>query len=300
LCAAGARGHNDFVSARGFQQYFMDGKQPLGIAPLTVERPTAPNAPKARAARDEPTLPFPEKFVGSFNDDGSVLLGTERLAFEVKKAETQDDLFKAVAVRYEAYSRHLPELGRRLRAPEPADTEPGYTVLVAENRLDRAPLATVRLQTNEFGPLALERSIDLPDWLAGRSLAEATRLAVADGVRGRFVTLVMFKAFFQFCLAQDVEWMVVCARPPLDRIYLSLLFADVVPGGAYVPLKHSANIPHRALAFNVATAEARWRTAGHSLYSFMGLTIHPDIRVGLPGPSAVPNTAYYRDRLAAL
>jgi len=93
--------------------------------------------------------------------------------------------------------------------------------------------------------------------------------------------------------------MVVCARPPLDRIYLSLLFEDVVPDGAYVPLKHSANIPHRALAFNVQTAEPRWRTAGHALYGFMGLTVHPDIRVGLPGPSAVPNTAYYRDREAA-
>ena len=116
-------------------------------------------------------------------------------------------------------------------------------------------------------------------------------------MRGRFVTQVMFKAFFQFCLEQDVEWMVVCARPPLDRIYLSLLFEDVVPGGAFVPLRHSANIPHRALAFNVATAEARWRTAGHSMYAFMGLTLHPDIHVGIPGPSAVPNTAYYRDRL---
>ena len=275
----------------------MDGKQPLGIAPLTVEPPAAP---PARALRDEvPTLPFPERFVGTFNDDGSIRLSTERLAFEVKKAETQDDLFKAVAVRYQAYSRHLPELARRLVAPEPADTEPGYTVLVAENRLDRAPLATVRLQTNEVGPLALERSVALPAWLEGRRLAEATRLAVADGVRGRFVTLVMFKAFFQFCLEHDVEWMVVCARPPLDRIYLSLLFEDVVPDGAYVPLKHSANIPHRALAFNVRTAEPRWRTCGHALYSFMGLTVHPDIRVGLPGPSAVPNTAYYRDREAA-
>ena len=298
MCAAGAGDHNEFVSARGFLRQFMDGRQPLGVAPLTVERPAAPNA---RVVRDEiPTLPFPEKFVGTFDDDGLVRLSTERLAFDVKKAQTQDELFRAIAVRYEAYSRHLPELARRLVAPEPADTEPGYTVLIAENRLDRAPLATVRLQTNEFGPLALERSLELPSWLQGRTLAEATRLAVADGVRGRFVTLVMFKAFFQFCLEQGVEWMVVCARPPLDRIYLSLLFEDVVPGGVYVPLKHSANIPHRALAFNVATAEARWRTVGHALYAFMGLTVHPDIQVGIPGPSAVPNTAYYRDREAAL
>ncbi|MGB2816242.1 MAG: hypothetical protein WBA53_06530 [Burkholderiaceae bacterium] len=275
----------------------MDGKQPPGITALTVDRPIAPST---RVVRDEiPTLPFPEKFVGSFDDDGWVRLATERLAFEVKTARIQDDLFKAVAVRYKAYSRHLPELARRLVAPEPADTEPGYTVLVAENRLDGAPIATVRLQTNEFGPLALEQSLALPPWLEGRKLAEATRLAVADGVRGRFVSVVMFKAFFQFCLEQDVEWMVVCARPPLDRIYLTLLFEDVAQDGVYVALKHSANIPHRVLAFNVRTAEPRWRTVGHPLYGFMGLTVHPDIHVGLPGPSAVPNTAYYRDRKAA-
>jgi len=270
------------------------GESPLGIAPHAVEASTVK---PARAFREPvATVPFPEKFIGTFNEDGSVRVGTERLAFEVRRVETQDDLFKAVAIRHEAYSRHLPELGRRLTAPEPADTEPGYTVLLAENRLDRSPLATVRLQTNEFGPLALERSIELPGWLQGRRLAEATRLALAETVRGRFVTQVMFKAFFQFCLEQDVEWMVVCARPPLDRIYLSLLFEDVAPGGAFVALKHSANIPHRVLAFNVATAEARWRTAGHPMYAFMGLTVHPDIRVGIPGPSAVPNTPYCRDR----
>ena len=297
MLAANASRDNEFVPSHVSSIPMEVGESPLGIAPPAVEPSTVP---LARAFRQPvPTLPFPEKFVGTFNDDGSVRVGTERLAFEVRRVETQDDLFKVVVIRHEAYSRHLPELGRRLTAPEPADTEPGYTVLLAESRLDRTPLATVRLQVNEFGPLALERSIDLPGWLQGRKLAEATRLALADTVRGRFVTQVMFKAFFQFCLEHDVEWMVVCARPPLDRIYLSLLFEDVVPGGAFIPLRHSANIPHRALAFNVATAEARWRTAGHSMYAFMGLTLHPDIRVGIPGPSAVPNTAYYRDREAA-
>ena len=274
------------------------GKPPLAIA-SPLARPSA--IPAATGIGDSSqTLPFPDNFVGTFDDDGSVALTTERLAFEVKIATTQDDLFNAIAVRYQAYSRHLPELARHLRGPEPADTAPDCSVLVAENRLDRTALATMRLQTNDHGPLALESSIELPAWLKGRSLVEATRLAVADGVKGRFVTLVMFKALFQFCLERDVEWMVVCARAPLDRIYLSLLFQDVMADGQYVPLKHSANIPHRALAFNVATAEARWRTAGHSLYAFMGLTLHPDIRVGIPAPSAVPNTVYYRDRLAPL
>jgi hypothetical protein len=152
----------------------------------------------------------------------------------------------------------------------------------------------MRIQTNEHAPLALEQSFALPGWMQARR-AEATRLAVAGNVRGRFVTQVMFKAFFQFCLADHIEWMAICARPPLDRMYQSLLFEDIVDGGPYVPLQHTANIPHRALAFNVRTAEVRWRGAGHPLYSFMALTLHPDIEVGAPGPTVVANPVNFRD-----
>lgn len=274
-----------------------DERQLAAMPSLSLASPASTESLSVDAG--SATLPFPGNFIGSFEDDGRVRLTVERLAFDVRDVSTQDQLFQAVSIRYQAYSRHLPELARHLLAPEPQDTEPGYSVLLAENRLDRSPLATVRIQTNEHGPLALERSLELPKWLAGRSLAEATRLAVADGVRGRFVTLVMFKAYFQFCLERDIDWMVICARSPLDRIYLSLLFRDVIPGGEYIALKHSANIPHRALAFNVKTAEERWRSARHPLYGFMGLTLHPDIKVGIPAASAVPNTSYYRDRLAA-
>src|SRR5512140_1990603 len=110
------------------------GNRPPGLAPLIVDQTPVPAALSTRA---EPSiLPFPEGFVGSFDEHGQVRLTTERLAFDVREIRTQDELFKAVAVRYEAYSRHLPELARRLTAPEPADTRPGYTVLLAQNRLD--------------------------------------------------------------------------------------------------------------------------------------------------------------------
>ena len=38
-------------------------------------------------------------------------------------------------------------------------------------------------------------------------------------------------------------------------------------------------IPARLLAFNVRTAEQRWREAGHQLYEFMCNQIHDDIRI---------------------
>jgi hypothetical protein len=51
-----------------------------------------------------------------------------------------------------------------------------------------------------------------------------------------------------------------------------------------VPLRHVGNIPHRVMAFEIATAEARWTAAGHPLLKFFRQTHHPDIDIGLVMP----------------
>lgn len=200
----------------------------------------------------------------------------QRLPFTVRVVRHDRQLRKAVAIRQRAYSRHLPALGEVLRAPEPQDRDPGCAVLLAESRLDGEPLGTLRIQTNRPRPLALESSVELPDWLCGASLAEATRLGVAEGRIGRMVKTMLFKAFYQYCLAADIDWMVIGARSPLDRMYQALLFEDVFPG-SFIPLKHAGDLPHRILAFEMATAEARWRAARHPLLDLFVNTSHPDI-----------------------
>jgi len=160
--------------------------------------------------------------------------------------------------------------------PEPYDREPGGLVLIAEAKLNGSPVGTMRIQTNRFRPLALEQSVDLPDWLAGRMVG-ATRLAVEAGEPGRLVKTALFKAFYLYCMQEGIEWMVIAARTPLDRQYAALLFRDVYGDKEFIPLSHAANIPHRIMAFEVATAERRWREAGHPLHAFMITTHHPDI-----------------------
>ena len=200
----------------------------------------------------------------------------QRLPFTVRVVRHDRQLRKAVAIRQRAYSRHLPALGEVLRAPEPQDRDPGCVVLLAESRLDGEPLGTLRIQTNRHCPLALESSVELPEWLAGASLAEATRLGIAEGRIGRMVKTMLFKAFYQYCVAADIDWMVIGARSPLDRMYQGLLFEDVFPG-SFIPLKHAGDLPHRILAFEMATAEARWRAARHPLLDLFVNTSHPDI-----------------------
>lgn len=223
------------------------------------------------------------------------LIPVQRLPFTVRVVGHEPQLRKAIAIRQRAYERHLPALGELLREPEPQDRDPGCAVLLAESRLDGAPLGTLRIQTNRHRALALESSVELPEWLSGSSLAEATRLGIAEGRIGRVVKTMLFKAFYQYCLSAGIDWMVIGARSPLDRMYQALLFQDVYPELGYVPLKHAGNLPHRILAFELETAEARWRAARHPLLDLFVHTRHPDIELGgrLPGfgPRSRPQAA---------
>jgi hypothetical protein len=200
----------------------------------------------------------------------------ERLPFSVRVVRDEVALEKAVAVRQAAYARHVPAFAAKLGAPEPNDHDRGSVVLLAESRMDSSPLGTMRIQTNRYRDLAIAQSVDLPAWLKNKSMAEATRLGVALGHAGRVVKTTLFKAFFLYCREAGIEWMVIAARPPLDRQYEALLFDDLFPG-QMIPMRHGNDIPHRVLAFEVGTAEERWEEARHPLFKFVFETQHPDI-----------------------
>jgi hypothetical protein len=214
----------------------------------------------------------------------------ELLPFTVKLVRDEDDLDKAVQIRHTAYARHLPDFAETLKAPESADAENGVVVLLAESKLDGSPLGTMRIQTNEFKPLSLEQSIELPDWLKKRRLAEATRLGVTNEKGGRLVTTMLFKAYFRYCQQAGIEWMVVTGRAPVDRTYDRLLFDDVFPGKGYIPIRHVGNLPHRVMQFNVNTAEERWAAARHPLFDFIFRTHHPDMDIAGRVQTYVPMT----------
>jgi len=203
----------------------------------------------------------------------------ERLPFTVSVARSNEQLDKAVTMRHSAYARHVPDLAKRLTAPEPCDYDEGSVVLLAESKLDGSPLGTMRIQTNRYCPLAIEQSVELPEWLRDCSLAEATRLGIAEGRIGRVVKTMLFKAYFEYCREAEIDWMVIGARSPLNRQYEALLFQDVFPGRGFIPLRHAGNIPHRILAFEMETAEARWTAARHPLYQLFCDVRHPDIDV---------------------
>lgn len=203
----------------------------------------------------------------------------ERLPFTVRLVRNEEDLRKAVQIRQAAYARHMPAVANKLQMPEAVDTQEGVAVLLAESKVDGSPLGTARIQTNQFRPLALEQSIQLPHWLQGKSLAHVSRLGVVQGGMGRLVKLMLFKGLYKYWEQNGIDWAVVAARTPLDRMYEQLLFQDMFPGQGFTPLPHMDNIPHRVMAFEVATAHARWNQAQHPLKNFIFHTRHPDLDV---------------------
>jgi hypothetical protein len=225
----------------------------------------------------------------------------EVLPFTVRIASTDRQLERAVRLRQAAYARHVPEFAAQLEKPEAADADPGSIVLFAESKFDGSVLGTMRIQTNRYGNLGIEESIELPDWLHSASLAEATRLGVSEGREGRLVKTVLFKAYFQYCQRAKVDWMVITARKPLDRQYEALMFKDVMGPGEYIPMHHVGGIPHRVMAFHIATAEMRWIASNHPLYNFMCNVFHPDIDLdyGALPQVAVPELLYSRTTMNA-
>lgn len=214
------------------------------------------------------------------SSDGAMVTASvveERLPFSVRLVQTEGDLNRAVSIRHSAYSRHVPSVASRLSTPETYDYDEDSVILLAQSKLDHEPIGTMRIQTNRRQRLPLEEAVELPAWLEGQSMAQASRLGISLGRVGRLVKTALFKAYWEYCLHARIDWMVIAARAPLDRQYEALLFVDLEPNGAFVPLRHAGNIPHRLMALEVATTKTRWHAAGHSLYNYMFKTLHPDI-----------------------
>lgn len=210
----------------------------------------------------------------------STVKKTERLPFTIKVVSSLADLDKAVEMRRTAYRRHLPEFAETMGV-EALDDAPGTVVLLAQSRLDGGPLGTMRVQTNAFGPLAVEQSVRLPDWLGEARLAEATRLGVARGTIGRTVKVALCKAYFMYCAQNGVDWMLITARSPLDREYEAMLFGDVYGQNEFLPMAHVGGLPHRVMAKPVALVRQRWAKVNHPFLGFFFETDHVDIDVSV-------------------
>ena len=200
----------------------------------------------------------------------------DRLPFRVEIASAED-LMDVARLRAAAYGRHLPALATRLLQPEAADYEIGCEVFVAKSRLDGSVLGSFRTHANILKPLPLQASMELPERFSGCRMIEATRLSVTGNPGASVVRNALFKAFYQYCLAQRADWMLAAGRRPVDRLYDMLLFTDVEGPGTFYPMAHASDVPHRVMCLAPGEADGLWSAVQHPLYQFTVQTTHPDI-----------------------
>jgi len=204
---------------------------------------------------------------------------TASLGFAVRLANCEKDFLDACTVRALAYGHHDPEMGPQFGNVEPMDCAEGTVVLVCRDRATGQCMGTARIQVSGFGPLTLESSLTLPQWLAQRLRAQISRLAVMPGA-SNMVKLLLMKASYQYCLATQVRWMVIGARSAaLIRNYRSLGFQDVFEPGAWHTLASGGGLPHQILALDIAGAKDAWQATKNRLLGFMTETIHADVQV---------------------
>lgn len=214
-------------------------------------------------------------------------LATQTLPFVVRMA-SQSDLEDVATLRSSAYGKHIPKLGIQLREPEESDYELGCEVMVARSKFDGSLLGTLRTHTNVFKPLPLQASIRLPEEYQGVRMVEATRLCVTGSPNSSLVRSALFKALFQYCVTQRIEWMLAAGRRPVDRIYDALLFSDIGEPGKFWPMAHAGGVPHRVMSLSPAEALITWKACQHPLYQFVIETRHPDIDVSMSASMRFP------------
>lgn len=211
------------------------------------------------------------------------------VGFSVRIANTNADFAQARAVRAAAYGHHDPEMGPKFGEAEPLDEAEGTAVLLCHDKRSGECMGTLRIQVSAFGPLVLEKSVQLPEWLENKPRAQISRLAVVPGADG-LVKLSLMKISYQYCLATQVRWMVIGARnAALIRNYRSLGFKDVFEPGAWVPLASGGGLPHQILAFDVVGARAAWQATKNRLFGFMTEPSEEDLQLHSEMDSAFQN-----------
>lgn len=191
-------------------------------------------------------------------------------SLSVRVARSDDDRARVFALR----SRMRPD------APPAGDAHdrlPNATLLLAESAHDGEALGTLRILAGDRGPLTIDGLLALPASMAHRSIAEGSQLIVRDGCDASLVRRMLWKAFHRYCLAVQLQTMLVAVRATAAHEYEALGFTDVFPGGPLVAPRGHDHATHRLMRLDVFEAHAAMLRNGHPLCEFFFVERHPEI-----------------------
>lgn len=198
---------------------------------------------------------------------------TEVLPFRIRVATSAQDLSKVVEIRAKAYARHLPHFAPTLGNPEADDLRHDAILLLAERKLDGAPVGSARLIPGDA--LGLDPALDdfVPPSLRGRRLLEFARLGVADGDDGQLVTAALCKASYLVGRQLGTEFGIAIARRTAASFFQRMGY-DIVTGALRL---QGVPVPLWMVAIPTQEFEERLRVRRHPYHRFVVDTVHPDI-----------------------
>lgn len=213
--------------------------------------------------------------------DGSALPrpGRDVCSVEVRLVRTDSGLEQAVEIRKESYGRHTPEMVPVLARPELQDFSPEAVIFVAEQVETGRVLGSIRVVTNVQTPLSFERELTLPDRFRNTQISVVQRLSLVPGSAGVEAKKSLFKAFYLYSLAMQIEWMVLYTPPPRDKLFSRLGFAPVFDGDGLIAGEFSDYRQVRLLALRVWDVEPLWRQSIPEWHDFFFRQFTPGIKI---------------------
>lgn len=207
-------------------------------------------------------------------------LETQALPFRMRVAKSREDIERICQHRGEAYSRHQPDLVNKLtlHRPEADDLRDDVVLVMAESHEDGSILGSLRLSTNINAPLRFEKEFDLPERFKKRSLLEAGRMVTQNGPMGRMVVPALIKVTSEVSYRAGIDYVMLIARAPLDRMYKAWQFEDLYDGEK-VFTSAQPGVPVTLFFMDIPQVDHRLRAGQCPIYQFMAETHHPDIDI---------------------
>ena len=200
---------------------------------------------------------------------------SEALPFRVRIASGPQDLAKVVEIRAKAYARHLPSYASKLLYAEDEDRRDDAILLLAERKLDGAPIGSSRLLPHLAGSVSSETNAAIPQRLRASRLLESARLGVADGEPGRLVTAAIVKATYLVCRALSIDFSIAVARRSTVEFFGRMGY-DTIAG----PLQFAGvKSPLWMVAVPISDFERRLADRRHVYSSFVSNVEHADIDI---------------------
>jgi hypothetical protein len=178
----------------------------------------------------------------------------------VRRAVSGCDVEKVMRVRWEGYKKYFSSPDQ---ITDKFDTQENCVLLLAEDEAGR-PVGTIRLLRSDAGRTEIEdflprvrQMLDEPY----KNFVEATRLSVPHHELSASIKFALKKTYYHFCLANDVNTMLVWVRPPAAREHRAWFFWEL---GERASFSHPllGNNEHRTMICDIARAVENWRLTG--------------------------------------